>query len=63
MKRSPTPHEPIKVLHVLRTGEPVCPKCGKGLEEQGGSVVRAGSWDCGPLYWRCEDDGEEWGHA
>lgn len=53
----------ITVLHVLRTGAPICPKCGQGLESEGGSVVPAGSWDEGPLYWLCEDDGEQWGHA
>jgi len=56
-------NEPIRAVHVLRVGEPKCPKCGQGLESEGGSVVPAGSWDEGPLYWRCEDDGEEWGHA
>ena len=54
---------PVLALHVLRTGEPKCPKCGQGLESEGGSVSRAGSWGWGPMYWRCEDDGEEWGHA
>jgi hypothetical protein len=53
----------ITVLHVLRIGKPICPKCGKGPESEGGSVVEAGDWDEGPLYWRCEDDGEQWGHA
>jgi len=53
----------ITVLHVLRTGKPICPKCGKGLESEGGSVVPAGNWDEGPLYWRCEDDEETWGFA
>ena len=53
----------IRVLHVLRTGEPVCPKCGQGLESEGGSVVPRGSWDDGPLWWECEDCNEQWGHA
>jgi hypothetical protein len=53
----------IKVVHVMRLGAPFCPQCGRGLESEGGSVVPAGSKDYGPLYWRCEDDGEEWGHA
>jgi len=53
----------IKLIHVLRNGAPKCPKCGQGPEAEGGSVVPAGSMDCGPLYWRCEDDGEEWGWA
>ncbi len=53
----------ITVIHVLRTGEPQCPKCGQGLESEGGSVVPSGSWDEGPLYWRCVDDGEQWGYA
>jgi hypothetical protein len=52
-----------KVVHVLRLGEPICPKCGQGLESEGGSVVPRGSWDWGPLWWECEDDGEQWGHA
>jgi hypothetical protein len=56
-------NEPIKVVHVLRTGEPICPKCGQGLESEGGSVVPRGSWDWGPLWWECEDDGEQWGFA
>ena len=37
--------------------------CGKGLESEGGSVVPRGSWDWGPLWWECEDDGEQWGFA
>lgn len=53
----------ITVLHVLRTGDPKCPKCGQGLESEGGSVVPAGSYDEGPLYWLCLDDDEQWGHA
>ncbi len=53
----------VEIYHVLRTGNPICPTCGKGLESNGGSVVPAGSWNDGPLYWRCEDDGAEWGHA
>ena len=54
----------IRCIHVLRNGEPKCPKCGQGLEsEEGGSVVPCGDWDSGPLWWRCEDDGEEWGFA
>lgn len=53
----------IEVLHVLRLGKPICPKCGKGLMSEGGSVVQAGRWDWGPLWWECEDDGEQWGHA
>lgn len=63
MTRRDTPDDEVKVVHVLRIGKPICPKCGQGLESEGGSVVKAGSWDEGPLYWRCEDDGEEWGHA
>ena len=53
----------IKIVHVLRNGEPVCPKCKQGLETEGGSVVPRGSWDEGPLWWACEDCGTEWGHA
>lgn len=53
----------ITILHVLRKGEPICPKCGQGLEEDGGSVTKGGSWDEGPLYWYCEDCDEQWGHA
>lgn len=53
----------LTLIHVLRHGESKCPKCGKGLEEDGGSVVRRGSWDDGPLWWECEDDGETWGFA
>lgn len=53
----------ITLLHVLRHGEPKCPKCGQGLESDGGSVVPAGSWDDGPLYWWCQDCDEQWGHA
>ncbi len=53
----------LKIIHVLRTGKPVCPKCGQGLEADGGSVVPRGSWDEGPLWWECEDCDEQWGHA
>lgn len=53
----------IEIVHVLRQGEPKCPKCGKGLESEGGSVFQAGQWDWGPLWWECADDGEQWGHA
>jgi hypothetical protein len=53
----------VKVIHVLRIGEPICPKCGNGLEEEGGSVVRRGSWDEGPFWWECEDCNEQWGFA
>lgn len=59
----------IAIVHVLRYGKPVCPKCGSGLESEGGSVVEAGSWDYGPLYWECQDCFDEygmnlqWGHA
>ena len=53
----------VEIYHVLRRGNPKCPKCGQGLESEGGSVVPAGSWNEGPLYWRCEDDDEQWGHA
>jgi hypothetical protein len=53
----------IKVVHVLRNGEPKCPKCGQELETEGGSVVPGGSWDEGPLWWECEDCKVEWGHA
>lgn len=53
----------LKIIHVLRTGKPVCPKCGQGLEEDGGSVVARGSWDEGPLWWECETCDEQWGHA
>lgn len=59
----PVELEGITVLHVLRQGEPVCPKCSKGLESEGGSVTKGGSWDYGPLYWYCEDCDEQWGHA
>ncbi len=55
--------EGLTLVHVLRDGEPVCPKCGQGLESEGGSVVRRGSWDWGPLWWACEDCNEEWGFA
>ncbi len=51
------------LVHVLRTGDPVCPKCGKGLESEGGSVVPRGSWHEGPLWWECEDCDEQWGFA
>lgn len=50
-------------IHVLRTGEPICPKCKQGLESEGGSVTRSGSWDDGPLWWHCEDCNEDWGWA
>ena len=53
----------ITVLHVLRTGKPICPKCGQGLESEGGSVWPRGSWDEGPLWWECEDCDEQWGFA
>jgi hypothetical protein len=53
----------IRCIHVLRNGEPICPKCGQGLESEGGSVVERGSWDDGPLWWACEDCEEEWGWA
>jgi hypothetical protein len=53
----------IKVVHILRIGKPICPKCGQGLESDGGSVVKAGSWDEGPLWWECEDCNEQWGFA
>lgn len=57
------PVKEIRCVHVLRSGEPKCPKCGQGLETEGGSVVPRGSWDEGPLWWECEDCGEEWGWA
>lgn len=53
----------IRLVHILRSAEPKCPKCGQGLESEGGSVTPAGSWDEGPLYWYCEDCHEQWGHA
>ncbi len=53
----------IRCIHVLRSDEPICPKCRKGLESEGGSVHPAGSYDWGPLYWRCEDCETEWGWA
>ncbi len=53
----------FSISHVLRLGKPICPKCGQGRESHGGSVVEAGSWDYGPLYWYCEDCDYEWGHA
>lgn len=59
----------IRLIHVLRDGDPVCPKCGQGLESEGGSVEPMGSWDWGPLWWQCQDcrDDEglslQWGHA
>ena len=53
----------LTLIHVLRTGDPICHKCGKGPEEDGGSVVRRGSWDDGPLWWECEDCDEQWGFA
>lgn len=61
--------KPIRVVHVLRCADPVCPGCGQGLETEGGSVVPRGSWDDGPLWWECEDCREDnglplqWGHA
>ena len=53
----------IQIVHVLRLGEPQCPKCKQGLETEGGSVVPRGSWDEGPLWWECEDCNEQWGFA
>jgi hypothetical protein len=53
----------IRLVHVLRSAEPKCPKCGQGLESEGGSVVPRGSMDAGPLWWECEDCDEGWGHA
>ena len=53
----------IRVIHVIRLGEAKCPKCGLGLEADGGSVVPRGSWDEGPLWWECEDCNEQWGFA
>ena len=29
----------VEIYHVLRRGAPKCPKCGQGLESEGGSVV------------------------
>ena len=55
--------EPIRLVHMLRDGEPVCPNCGQGLEEDGGSVTKGGSYDWGPLWWHCEDCGYDWGFA
>lgn len=56
-------NQEIRVVHGLRSADPICPKCGKGLESEGGSVYPRGSWDEGPLYWWCEDCNEQWGHA
>jgi transposase-like protein len=53
----------VRVVHVLRSTKPVCPKCGSKHEDEGGAVTPRGSWDEGPLWWECEDCGEEWGHA
>lgn len=55
--------QPIRVVHVLRTGKPVCPQCGQGLESEGGSVNQGGSPEWGPYYWYCEDCDIQWGHA
>jgi transposase-like protein len=55
--------EPIKIIHAIGPeGEPKCPKCGLGLESEGGSVARSGSYDWGPLYWWCTDCNYDWGH-
>ena len=55
--------EGLKIVHVLRSSGPTCPKCQQGLETEGGSVVPRGSWDEGPLWWACEDCEHEWGWA
>ncbi len=64
-ERESAPSSPreIEVVHIVRLGKPTCPVCGQGLERDGGSVVAAGSWEDGPCYWLCEDDGAAWGHA
>jgi len=49
---------PIRMLHVVGPlGEQKCPECGSE------DVHKCGSWEWGPLYWRCEDCDHEWGHA
>lgn len=53
----------VRVIHVLRKGAPVCPKCGGKHEDEGGPVVPRGCWDDGPLWWECEDCEYEWGYA
>lgn len=53
----------VRLVHVLTLGEPICPKCGQGLESEGGSVTRSGDPEWGPYYWRCCDCNEQWGHA
>ena len=53
----------IALVHVLRLGKPECPKCGSKHEDEGGDVREAGSYEWGPLYWRCENCDHEWGHA
>ena len=53
----------IQIVHVLRSAAPQCPKCGQGLESEGGSVVQDGGYDWGPLWWHCEDCDFDWGHA
>ena len=56
-------NDTIRTIHVLRSADPVCPKCGKALETEGGSVEPRGSWDWGPLWWECTDCDEQWGFA
>lgn len=63
----------LKIVHVVGPLDaPICPKCGSGHEDDGGTVSRHGSWDYGPFYWECSeciDDSSgypnpmQWGHA
>jgi hypothetical protein len=63
----------LRIAHVVGPlDEPICPKCGQGHEDDGGTVSRHGSWNYGPFYWACNeciDDSSgypeqlQWGHA
>lgn len=55
--------EVINVVHVLRLGKPVCPKCGSLHEDEGGSVRESGDYESGPMYWLCEACEHDFGHA
>jgi hypothetical protein len=65
--------QPITILHLTTPlDEPICPKCGQGHEDDGGTVSRHGNDNDGPYYWECdtcEEAGEygpvpvQWGHV